>query len=155
MRILFVCTGNICRSAMAHHYMQKRLKDLKINDKYIVESAGTSAYTGDRATDFAIEVMKKYNTDLTNHRATYIEESEIKEADLVICMAMAHKKRVLGRYPELKDKVYTLKEYIGEDEYLDIDDPWGFGINVYSSCAEEIVYYVDKLIEKISRGEKV
>ena len=153
MRILFVCTGNICRSAMAHHYMQKKLKELNMENEHIIESAGTSAYTGDKSTQYAIDVMKNYDTDLTGHRATYIEESDIMEEDLIICMTTAHKKKVLERYPVLRDKVYTLKEYVSEEEYLDIDDPWGYGIDVYASCAKEIVYYVDKLIEKISRGE--
>ena len=153
MKILFVCTGNICRSAMAHHYMQKRINELNLSDKYIIQSAGISAYTGDRATDYAKEVMKKYDTDLTEHRAVYIEESDIKDADLILCMTLAHKRKILNRYPKLEGKTFTLKEYVGEDEYLDIDDPWGFGKDVYSSCAKEIVNYVDKLIEKITRGE--
>ena len=153
MKILFVCTGNICRSAMAHGYMQKRVKDLNIENEYIIESAGTSAYTGDRATDFAIEVMRKYGTDLRNHRATYIEESDIEQSDLIVCMTVAHKRRVLNRYPDLINKVYTLKEYVGKEGYSDVDDPWGYGLDVYTSCAKEIVECVDKLIEKISRGE--
>lgn len=152
-KIVFVCTGNICRSAMAHGYMQKRLKDVGMEDKYIIESAGTNAYTGDRATDYAIKAMQKYNTDISNHRATYIEESDVKEADLVLCMTYSHKVRVLNRYPKTEGKVFTLKEYAGEKEYIDIDDPWGFSMDVYASCAKEIVHYVDKLIEKISRGE--
>ena len=59
--------------------MKKRLKDLGLEDKYIIESAGTNAYTGDRATDFAAEVMKKYDTDLSNHLATYIDEKNVNE----------------------------------------------------------------------------
>ncbi len=153
MNIIFICTGNICRSAMAHGYMQKRVKDLGIQDEYIIESAGTSAYTGDRATDFAIEAIKKYDTDISKHRATYIEEANIDQADLIICMTEAHKKRVMEKYPNKKENTYTLKEYVGEKGYINIDDPWGYGIDVYTSCAKEIVYYVDKLIEKILRGE--
>jgi len=152
-KIVFICTGNICRSAMAHGYMQKKLKDVGLEEKYIIESAGTNAYTGDRATDFACEVMKKYDTDLSNHRATYIEESDINEADIILCMTQSHKVKVLNRYPKLEEKVYTLKEYLGETDYIDIDDPWGYSLDVYKECAREIVYYVDKLIKKISRGE--
>ena len=84
-KIVFVCTGNICRSAMAHGYMQKVLKDKGLENEYIIESAGTNAYTGDKATDFACNAMEKYNTDISKHRATYIEESDIKEADLILC----------------------------------------------------------------------
>lgn len=152
-KIVFVCTGNICRSAMAHWYMHKKVKEIGLENEYIIDSAGTNAYTGDRATDFAIKVMKKYDTDLTNHRATYIEETDLREADIILCMTHAHKVRVLNRYPKLVDKTFTLKEYLGGKDYIDIDDPWGYGIDVYTSCAKEIVYYVDKLIEKISRGE--
>ena len=123
-KIIFVCTGNICRSAMAHWYMQKCLNDVGLENEYIIESAGTNAYTGDRATDFATEAMKKYDTDLSNYRATYIEESDVKEADIVLCMTYAHKTRVLNKYPRLAGKVFTLKEYLCEAEYLDIDDPW-------------------------------
>lgn len=152
-KIIFVCTGNICRSAMAHGYMQKRLKDVGLENDYIIESAGTNAYTGDRATDFAISAMEKYDTDITRHRATHIEESDVSEADLILCMTYSHKTRVLNRYPKLNGKVFTLKEYVGEKEYIDIDDPWGFSKDVYTSCAKEIVEYVDKLLEKIVRGE--
>ena len=112
-KIIFVCTGNICRSAMAHHYMQKRMIDEKKENDYIIESAGLSAYTGDRATEFATLVMKKYGVNMENHRATYIEESDIKEADLVICMTQAHKRKILNRYPNLEEKVFTFKEFVG------------------------------------------
>lgn len=153
VKILFVCTGNICRSAMAHHYMQKKVIEKGLEDKYLIESAGINAYTGDSATDSAKEVMKKYSVDMENHRATYIEEADVKSFDLILCMTNAHKRKLLNRYPNLQDKVFTLKEYVGEEHYLDIDDPWGFGLEVYESCSQEIVHYVDKLIDKLSRGE--
>lgn len=153
MRILFVCTGNICRSAMAHYYIKEKLRELGIENKYIIESAGTNAYTGDRATEYAIEVMKKYNADLTEHVATNIEDSKINQADLIICMTYAHKRKLITKYPELEEKTFTLKEYVGEKQYIDVDDPWGFGKEVYEACSKEIVYYMDKLIEKLLRGE--
>ena len=54
--ILFVCTGNICRSPMAHYYMQKRVNDLNLEEKYAIDSAGTFAVTGEKSTNNAIEV---------------------------------------------------------------------------------------------------
>lgn len=148
-KIMFVCTGNICRSAMAHHYMQKKIKDINKQNDYLITSSGTYAIYGEKSTNNAIEAMKKYNVDMSNHRATPIQDSNILDVDLVICMTVKHKKDILSIYPNLKDKVFTLKEYINpEIEYKDIDDPWGLSLNVYEMCAKEIVDYVDKLIEK-------
>ena len=70
MKIMFICTGNICRSAMAKALFQKMVEE---NNKNIeVYSSGISAYTGDEPTYNAIEAMKEYGIDLSNHRATYI-----------------------------------------------------------------------------------
>ena len=150
MRILFVCTGNICRSAMAHHYMQKKVSEMLLEDEIVVESAGTNAYSGQQSTKDAIEVMKKYDTDLSKHRATYIEEKDLENMDLILCMTKRHKNIIVEKHANLKPKIYTLKEYVSNEEYIDIDDPWGYGIEVYESCSEEIVEYVDKLIIKIT-----
>ncbi len=149
--IMFVCTGNICRSAMAHHYCQKRVYDLKRENEIVVSSCGTSALNGDKSTQAAITVMKKYDVDLTNHRATSMFDIDLENYDLILCMTEQHKYNLLAFFPKLKDKVFTLKEYVlGKDiKNVDIDDPWGYGIEIYDACAKEIVYCVDKLLEMI------
>ena len=149
--IMFVCTGNICRSAMAHHYCQKRVYDLKRENEIVVSSCGTSALNGDKSTQAAITVMKKYDVDLTNHRAKSMFDIDLENYDLILCMTEQHKYNLLAFFPKLKDKVFTLKEYVlGKDiKNVDIDDPWGYGIEIYDACAKEIVYCVDKLLEMI------
>ena len=149
--IMFVCTGNICRSAMAHHYCQKRVYDLKRENEIVVSYCGTSALNGDKSTQAAITVMKKYDVDLTNHRATSMFDIDLENYDLILCMTEQHKYNLLAFFPKLKDKVFTLKEYVlGKDiKNVDIDDPWGYGIEIYDACAKEIVYCVDKLLEMI------
>ena len=149
--IMFVCTGNICRSAMAHHYCQKRVYDLKRENEIVVSSCGTSALNGDKSTQAAITVMKKYDVDLTNHRATSMFDIDLENYDLILCMTEQHKYNLLAFFPKLKDKVFTLKEYVlGKDiKNVDIDDPWGYGIEIYDACAKEIVYCVDKLLDMI------
>ena len=148
--IMFICTGNICRSPMAHAYMQKRLYDLNKQNEYIISSCGTNAIYGQCATDNAIEAMKKYDIDLTGHRATSIEDSNLLDYDIILVLTKNHKREVLQIYPSLNEKIFTLKEYVNnEEKYKDIDDPWGLDINVYNATAKDIVENIDKLIEML------
>lgn len=154
IKILFVCTGNICRSAMAHHYMQKRVKDLKIEDKYWIDSCGTYAVAGENATESNRKVMEKYGVDVTMHHATPMQEVDLESYDIILTFTKYHKQTVLQYKPQVKDKIFTLREYIHPTTlYQDIDDPWGFHITVYEACAKEIVEDVDQLIEKLEGSD--
>lgn len=150
LKIMFVCTGNICRSPMAHHYMQKRVKDLNIQDDFLISSCGVYACTGERATQNAILAMKAYDVNMENHRATNIADTNIEDYDYIITLTVRHKEQICYYYPKLKGKVYTLIEFVDKEElYKDIDDPWGLNITVYKDCALEIVEKVNKLIENL------
>ena len=148
MKIMFICTGNICRSAMAHKMLEKRAKEL--NKKIEVFSCGVWAENGDIPTYEGIETMKEYGIDLKTHRATNIRNSNIEEMDVILCATLNHKRNVIVMYPNLKDKVYTMKEYAGfSEDDLDISDPWGYGLDVYKNCAKEIEICIEKILEKI------
>lgn len=147
--VIFICTGNICRSPMAHWYMQKKIDDMNKSEEYLISSCGTNTYGGERATQNAIQAIAKYGVNMENHRSTNISDLDLSTYDLIICMTENHKDMVLFKYPNIKEKIFTLKEYVYNDPiYTDIDDPWGYDISVYNSCAKEIVDCVDKLIEK-------
>lgn len=148
MKIMFICTGNICRSAMAHAMFDKKIKESNKNIQ--VYSCGVFAENGDVPTHEAIETMKEYGIDLKSHRSTNIKNSNIEDMDLILCATHSHKRNVLLMYPELEGKVYTMKEYAGYDKNnLDIKDPWGYGIDVYKKCAKEIEECLDKIIARI------
>lgn len=152
IKIMFVCTGNVCRSAMAHGYMQYLVNKKQDKNNYLISSCGTHGITGEKATDYAKAAMMKYNVELSNHRAKNINDIDIESYDIIICMTSLQKACVKDLYPKISEKVYTLKEYIDEKiEYTDIDDPWGLSQMVYDTCAKEIVESVDKLYDKISR----
>lgn len=150
MKIMFICTGNICRSAMAEGMLKKLTQEEKIGVE--VCSCGIYAETGDEPTYNAIDAMKDYDVNITSHKATNIRDSKIKEMDIILCATNTHKQNVLYLYPELKGKVYTMKEYAGIDkdgQGLDIKDPWGYDLNVYKHCAKEIQECLEKIVEKL------
>ncbi|MBQ3407693.1 MAG: low molecular weight protein arginine phosphatase [Clostridia bacterium] len=156
MNILFVCTGNTCRSAMAEGLAKKEIKNKNLNIN--VCSAGIFAMQGEHASYNSVAIMKEYDVDIVTHTATAIENFDIGKMDLILCATNNHKNQVIMRYPNVKEKVFTLKEYAGLDkngEDMDIKDPWGYDINSYRMCAAEISLCVDKIIEKIEneKGE--
>ena len=105
---------------------------------------------GDVPTREAIETMKNYEIDLRQHRATNIRNSNIKDMDVILCATTSHKNSVISMYPELKDKIYTMKEYAEYDKNdMDIKDPWGYGIDVYKKCAKEIEECINEYIRRI------
>ena len=110
MKIMFICTGNICRSAMADWLLKQKIKDKNIKD-IEVYSCGVYAEDGDTPTWEAKRVMMdEYSIDISQHRATNIRNSNIEKMDLILCATSRHKRAVLGAYPELEGKV--LKEYL-------------------------------------------
>lgn len=148
MKIMFICTGNICRSAMAHKMLEKKAKEE--NKDIEVYSCGVFAEDGDVPTYEGIDVMREYGIDLSKHRATNIRNSNIKDMDVILCATNSHKNNVISMYPELKEKVYTMKEYAGYDKKdIDIKDPWGYGIAIYRMCAAEIEDCIDKYLKNI------
>jgi len=111
-RILFVCSGNTCRSPMAEVLLRKKLarhasewaKDA------VVTSAGVSAISGSPASENATAAMKHKDLDLSEHQSKLLEAADIINADLVITMTRNHKKAVLALVPQALHKVYTLAE---------------------------------------------
>lgn len=149
MKIMFICTGNICRSAMAEGMMKKIIQE-KGKDIYVC-SAGIYAETGEYATYNAIEAARNYDVNIALHRATNVRDSNIKEMDLILCATKSHKQTILYAYPELQGKVYTIKEYAGIDREgidVDISDPWGYNLEVYNKCASEIYECLEKVCDR-------
>lgn len=150
-KIMFICTGNTCRSAMAEGLMKKMLNDIGRTD-IEVYSAGLHASTGEYATDEAIKVMKEnYDVNILMHQSTNVKNSNIKDMDLILCATHAQLTTLEYTYPELDHKIFTIKEYAyGPDvQDKDIDDPWGYPIQIYEKCAKEIKDSLDKIIEMI------
>ena len=153
MNIMYVCTGNICRSAMAEALLKKKVEDLGLKN-INVYSCGVYAENGDTPTWEAKSVMfDEYGIDMSKHRATNMYNSKIEEMDLILCATISHKQAVVDVFPELKEKVFTMKEYVNYNrEYhdkLNIKDPWGYDMETYRSCVAEIEECVNLLLDKL------
>lgn len=150
MKIMFICTGNICRSAMAEGMMKKLIKENNIDAE--VYSCGIYAETGNGPTYNAQEAASEYGADISNHRATNIRDSKIEEMDIILCATISHKQSVLYLYPKLEGKVFTMKEYAKLDKNgqdMNIKDPWGYDEFVYRKCASEIEECLEKIVKII------
>ena len=146
MNILFVCTGNTCRSPMAAAIMNKIALE---NDMDVTaDSAGIFASEGENASDEAVGALEKYDIDLSEHLSKPVTEELINKSDLILTMTGAHKTVLQSVAP---DKVFTIAEYAGVDE--DIPDPFGGDLEEYEEIAEEIYDLLTDIAEKITDSE--
>ncbi len=137
-KLMFVCTANTCRSAMAEAIFKTM-----VDEDVEVYSAGIHADTGRQASKNTIEVCKMHGLDVSKHLATNIIDSEILNMDLVLTATWEHKEILKELSPQLKE-VYTMKEYANIYPY-DIPDPYGYDIISYDACFKEIYDTLKKI----------
>ena len=159
MNILFVCTANITRSAMAAAIFRHIVSAKGLNDFLLVDSAGTEALYEMPPDESTVEICRKHGIDISSHRAQQLTHAMVHDASLILCMAEPHQRIIRGIFPQWEKKILLLKEFGAEPVPADhsVSDPTGKARRKYEKCFLELEAEISRifpLLEEMARWEK-
>ena len=147
-KILFVCTGNTCRSVLAHRYAAKLAADEKLPLKF--SSAGLAAHKNIPQPPIVASLLSGEGVKKFKHSPTALTDKLVKSSDLILAMTAGHKASLLALHPRAAKKISTLTEYagLGGD---DIADPYGQDDIFYREIFKLIKSAVEAAVEKLKK----
>lgn len=150
-KVLFVCSGNTCRSPLAEALLNKAVsEDEELKGKVAVSSCGTTTHFEDTVQPNAVEAGKKMGVDLAGYKSRQFTLDAAKFFDIIIGMTTGHRDIICARFPELKEKVFALYEFTtGEKDCKSVQDPFGCDLDTYEKVALELNEQIKLMLPKI------
>jgi len=147
--ILFVCTGNTCRSPMAAALCTRLIAKHypEYQEQIKIFSAGCAAFEGSPATAEAITAMAAKDIALDDHQAKKVEASLLGAAELIVTMGEGNYHQLITNWPAVGGRLYTLREW--GDEVGDVVDPLGQGQAAYDQTSEELERLIKIMLKKL------
>ncbi len=146
-RVLFVCSGNICRSAYGAVKFEQLLKDRNLSMR--IASAGTLRLVGRSAAPEMIETAQERGLDLTQHRSSALSKPLIDAADVIFAMEHGHKLEIMRICPDSEQRIVLLGQCLPEPK-LEILDPMGHTPEIYREVATEIDIALENWLHSIN-----
>lgn len=151
--VLFVCTGNTCRSPLAEVLFRDLAKELT---GYQVGSAGVGAFSGQAASRHSATLAREAGLDLTQHRSRPLSADIVTAATHIFAMGRSHIAAILGSFPEAEDKVYLVSEFTADDSLRgrDLSDPFGGDLEDYRETLEHLRLMLPSVLAYIEQTWK-
>jgi len=148
MKIAFVCEGNTCRSALAHHFMEKLVRERGLNQVQ-VDSFGVAGDPGLTVPRMVHDLLREEGVPSVHHVSKPMSRRLVEESDLILVMEERHREFILRELPEARGKVHLLRSYAGLKDPVEIRDPICGPHGIYDKTFCDIKEALLKIVSKL------